>query len=435
MHPTRSRPSSIKPGFQMRAYLALRPLLQPLMRWVVKRRVREGKDDPARSVEKLGTATQPRPEGRLVWVHAVGLGEVLALRPLLVQMQAQTPDISFLITSTARSSAKVLHANLPPRSLHQFLPLDGPDYMRKFLDHWQPDLSIWSEQDLWPGAIEDTYNRGIPLAYINARLNAASTKRRAKLAGLHADMLSRFSFVAAQNNQTQTNLRTLGAQEPQLFKSLKPAAAPLDVDAKALAHFEKITAGRKIWVAASTHPADEDVVIETQKILTAQDPDHLLILVPRVPDRAPQITTALHQADLDFAQRSTGQDPTPQTSVFLADSFGELGLWYRLSQIAFVGASFAEIGGHNPWEPACLGLPVLYGPNVQNFASDYADLTEAGAAQLISTQDNPAQKLSEAVTNSAPAETRAKVAQLILEARAAIAPLATALLLLLKPLP
>lgn len=435
MYPTRLPTSASKPGLQMRAYLALRPLLQPLMRRLVKRRVRIGKDDPARSVEKLGIATQPRPDGRLVWVHAVGLGEVLALRPLLAQMQAEAPDISFLITSTARSSAKVLDANLPPRSQHQFLPLDGPDFMRKFLDHWRPDLSIWSEQDLWPGAIEDTYRRGIPLAYINARMNAASTKRRAKLAGLHADMLNRFAFVAAQNGETQSNLRALGAHDPQRFKSLKPAAAPLDVDTKALAHFQSLTTARKIWVAASTHAADEEVVIAAQKILATQDPTRLLILVPRVPDRAPQIATALRQANLSFAQRSTGQDPAPQTSVLLADSFGELGLWYRLSQIAFVGASFAEVGGHNPWEPACLGLPVLYGPNVQNFANDYTELTEAGVAQPISLHPDATQNLADAVTDGARAETQTKAAQLISEARAAIAPLATALLLLLKPQP
>ncbi len=198
---------------------------------------------------------------------------------------------------------------------------------------------------------------------------------------------------------------------------------------------QQITTGRKIWVAASTHAGDEDVAIAAQQILVAEDPDWLLILVPRVPDRAPKITQDLRAANLSFAQRSLHQDPAAQDAVLLADSFGELGLWYRLAAIAMVGGSFAHVGGHNPWEPTCLGVPVLHGPNVQNFANDYADLTEAGVAQLISDQPNSAQNLAEAVTNGARYEGQSKATQLISEARAEIAPLAQALLLLLKPLP
>lgn len=182
-------------GWQLRAYLAARRLAQPLMRAVLARRLKQGKEDPARLPEKLGRPTAARPAGRLVWLHAVGLGEVLALRPLIAALQAEDPALSVLITSTARSSAQVLGSNLPAGAVHQFLPLDGPDFLRRFLDHWRPDLSIWSEQDLWPGAICDTAARGVPLAYVNARIGARAAAKRARLGGLYRDVLGRLSLI------------------------------------------------------------------------------------------------------------------------------------------------------------------------------------------------------------------------------------------------
>ncbi len=174
----RGSPIPAPTGLQLRAYLAARVLAQPLMRRALRRRMARGKEDPARIGERLGQATAPRPEGEVVWVHAVGLGEVLALRPLILALQERAPGLSFVVTSVARSSAQVIAANLPPRCTHQFLPLDGRDFVAAFLDHWRPALSIWSEQDLWPGAIHDCAARGIPLAYVNARMNAESLRRR-----------------------------------------------------------------------------------------------------------------------------------------------------------------------------------------------------------------------------------------------------------------
>ncbi|MDP3264370.1 MAG: glycosyltransferase N-terminal domain-containing protein [Tabrizicola sp.] len=382
-------------------YGAARRVLQPVMRAVLKQRIRQGKDDPTRAGEKLGQPTVPRPDGPLVWVHAVGLGEVLALRPLIDALQVARPGLMVLVTSTARSSAQVIGRNLPPGALHQMLPLDGPDFMRRFLDYWQPALSVWSEQDLWPGAISDTAARGIPLAYVNARMNAVSFASRARLAGLYRDMLRRFDLVCAQDAESAAHLRLLGADAVAEMRSLKPAAPPLRVDESELETLRHELAGRRVWVAASTHAADEVVVIAAQQRLWAADPAWLLILTPRLPARADEIAAALDAAGLGFVQRSRGGAIGPDTGVLLADSFGELGLWYRLAESAFVGGSLGGAGGHNPWEAICLGVPVICGPDTANFRADYAELAALGLARQIPPGDAAAQRLADEVARSA----------------------------------
>lgn len=416
---------------QTLAYLALRPALQPVMRLVLKRRLKQGKEDPARIGEKMGQATQARPEGRLVWMHAVGLGEVLALRPLILQMQAEAPDLHFLITSTAKSSAGVIGANLPPRCQHQFLPLDGPDFIAAFLDHWQPSLAIWSEQDIWPGAIHDTAQRNIPQAWVNARMNAESLRKRLRMKSLYADALAQFQLIAAQDPGTAGNLETLGAPFSEVTGSLKPAAEPLGADPAKLAQALHITQGRRVWVGASTHAGDEPLLLAAQKELLERDPSALLILAPRLPARADEIIVSLKQAGLNFAQRSKDEFPGPATRVWLADSFGELGIWYRLASVSFVGNSFNGQGGHNPWEPLCLGLPVLHGPDVANFSADYRQLDELKLAREL-----PPDPEAIALAILAPVDgIRGLANSVVAESRRALMPLARKLLALMEARP
>jgi 3-deoxy-D-manno-octulosonic-acid transferase len=360
----------------------------------------------------------------------VGLGEVLALRPLIQAMQAEAPDLSFVITSVARSSAQVIAGNLPPRCTHQFLPLDGRDFVAAFLDHWRPALSVWSEQDLWPGAIHDCAARGIPLAYVNARMNAASLRRRRRVAGLYRDVLARFALVAAQDEETAASLRSLGA-DPVVTGSLKPAAAPLAAEAADVDRLSAALQGRRVWVAASTHAADEAVLIPAQVALWQADPAWLMILAPRLPQRGDDIAAALMAAGLPFARRSAGQvpglGPGLGHAVWLADSFGEMGLWYRLAERAFVGGSNGGLGGHNPWEPLVLGLPVLHGPDTANFAADYAALDAEGLAVLV-----PADPVALAAAIAAPAaDSAARAEALVQDARARLQPLAARLLALI----
>ena len=411
-------------GWQLRLYLAARPLLPPLAGLVLRRRLQRGKEDPARIAEKQGRASLPRPAGALIWIHAVGLGEVLALRPLITALQDARPGLSVLVTSTARSAAQVAGANMPPRTLHQSLPLDLPAPARRFLDHWQPDLAIWSEQDLWPGLICDTAARGVPLAYVNARMNAKAHARRQRAAGLYRDMLRRFALIAAQDRQSAEHIASLSGRDVQVIRSLKPAAAPLAADAAELARLQNALQGRRIWVAAPTHPEDETAALQAQAQLFAQDRSWLAILAPRQPTRAPEIMQALDAAGLRFARRSAGEVPGPDAGVWLADTFGEMGLWYRLASRALIGGSFGPVQGHNPWEAICLGLPVLHGPNTANFASDYAQLQAAGLARQVTAQD-----LAQALNAPPP---RQDAGKLVAAARADAARLARDLLALME---
>ncbi|MFN4129333.1 MAG: 3-deoxy-D-manno-octulosonic acid transferase, partial [Paracoccaceae bacterium] len=214
-------------GLALRAYLAASPLIALAGPLVLRRRLARGKEDRDRMAEKRGYASAARPKGRLIWLHAVGLGEVLALRGLILALARCAPDLHFLITSSARSSAQVIAANLPPRTRHQYLPLDAPSYLLRFLNHWRPDLSVWAEQELWPGAVVAAHARGVPLALVNARMTDAGFARRSKARGLYGDLLARFARITAQDARSANHLRALGADDVCVTCSLKSAAPPL----------------------------------------------------------------------------------------------------------------------------------------------------------------------------------------------------------------
>lgn len=407
-------------GWQLAAYRAATRAMTPLAASLLRRRLARGKEDPARWREKLGETSAPRPEGRLVWLHAVGLGEVLALRGLIAEISRQSPDLSFLITSTARSSAQVLAQNLPPRTLHQFLPLDAPRYLARFLRHWRPDLSIWAEQDLWPNAVAMADAAGIPLALVNARMNAEAFTRRQKARGLYGDLLSRFRMVAAQDADTARHLAALGAPAPQVTGALKAAAPPLAVDEAVLVALAPVLAPRRPWLLASSHPEDEAVALAASARIFAENPSALLVIVPRDPPRGREIAAAARALGLAATLQSAGEGPS--AAIHIADAFGTLGLWYRLCPVSLIGGTFGPTEGHNPWEAAALGSALLHGPHVANFAADFATLDGAGAALPV-TADTLAKALAQDHTAMA-----ARAKALSDAAQGSLAPLARDLL-------
>ena len=354
-------------------YLALSAPFAALAERHLRRRLARGKEDPDRWREKLGQAGAPRPDGPLVWLHAVGLGEVLALRGLIAAMTAVRGDLSFLVTSSTLTSARAFAGQMPPRTRHQFLPLDLPGPVARFLDHWRPDLSVWAEQDLWPRAVVAAAARGVPLALVNARMDARAHRARARAGGLYRDLYRRFALIAAQDAGTAERLAALGAGEVAGTGTLKAAAPPLAVDGAELGRLRAQLAGRRVWLAASTHAGDEAVALAAHAWLMERDPGAVLILAPRDPGRAVAVS-------LPLTRRSAGEAPAP--GVYLADTIGEMGLWYRLAPVALIGGGFG-IGGHNPWEAARLGAAVLHGPGVANFAQDYRDLHDTAAARQV----------------------------------------------------
>ena len=368
-------------GPALRAYLAAShaiPLVAPAL---LRKRLARGKELPDRWREKLGEPGLPRPEGPVVWLHAVGLGETLALRGLIAAMAAQTPGEEFLVTSTTRGSAEVLAVNMPPRTRHQFLPLDAPGYLRRFLDHWRPALSIWAEQDLWPGAVVAAADRGIPLALVNARMNADAHARRRRWRGPYADLFARFRLVTAQDAATARYLEDLGAQEVRVTGSLKSAAPPLAADPAMLADTRAALAGRRPILLASSHPEDEAVVLAA---LRAAPDRPLLLLAPRDPARAERIAEQAGDLGLTTTRRSLAQGPT--ADVWIVDTLGEMGLWYRLCPVTVIGGSYGPTEGHNPWEAAALGSAILHGPHTANFAADFDALKVQGAALEVGAE-------------------------------------------------
>lgn len=371
----------------LRLVLAVSRAAAPLAEPILKRRLARGKEDPTRWREKLGEASAPRPNGPLVWMHGVGVGEVMALRGLIAQLAEARPDLTFLVTSSARSSAAVVKQNLPPRTIHQYLPLDFPKPVTAFLDHWQPDVAVWSDQEVWPRLAVTAARRGVRQAYVAARITDKSAKARAKFGRAYGDLYGLMDAIHAQDHSTKSNLSQLIGHDNQIeiSGSLKAAAAPLACIQEDLDDLKRVTEGRRIWCLASAHPGDEAIAIEAHEAALKTDPSALLIIVPRDPSTGGQMLAAMQHDGLQVSLRSASPMPPADAPYFIADTFGELGLWYRIAAAALIGGTFGNTEGHNPWEPVALGCPVLHGPRTANFKQDFETLGAANAAQLVDT--------------------------------------------------
>ena len=353
-------------------------VIEPIAPIILKRRLKRGKEHPTRWREKLGFPSAHRPNGPLIWMHGVGVGEVMALRGLILMMREMRPDLQFLVTSTALNSAKAWDRNSIDGAVHQFLPIDLPNAMDRFLDHWKPDLAIWAEQDLWPAMVWRVAERGIGQAIVNARLNNDAFEKRAKAAEVYGAALSRIAIIDAQDDETATNLTKLGGRDVTVSGSLKPIAPPLSDWPVERAAIERGLNGRSLWLCASSHPADEAIALDAQTQRTGS----LLVIAPRRPKRTDDIVAAATERGLKVA---IGADSASlrDADVIIDNSFGQMGLWYRMAEFALIGGTFCDIEGHNPWEAVNLNCPVLHGPRTANFAFDYKMLDGVGGALAI----------------------------------------------------
>lgn len=352
-------------------------------RALLRRRLAEGKEDSARLGERSGEALRLRPEGRLCWIHGASVGESLSVVPLVERLTARDPGLSALVTTGTVTSAKLMAERLPPRAFHQFAPLDHPSFVGRFLDHWRPDMALFVESEFWPNLILKARATASFMALVNGRVSPRSFeswKRRPKTIRY---LLSQFDFLAAQDHQNAERLSALSGRMVPTFGNLKNAAAPLPADETALAVLTRDVADRPVLLAASTHPGEEEKVIEATLLLRSEVPRLLVIVAPRHPARGPEIETAATTAGLRTARRSGSAAIAPDTELYVADTLGELGIFYRIAGATFVGGSLADKGGHNPLEPARLGPAILHGPNVFNFAETYRDMRSAGGSALV----------------------------------------------------
>lgn len=368
-------------------YRTLTALGAPAIAWYLGRRRAAGKEDAARFHERLGEARRPRPDGPLVWVHGASVGESLTMLPLVGRLLADHPALNVLVTSGTVSSAAILAERLPDRAFHQYVPVDRRPFVARFLDHWRPDLVLWAESEFWPNLVTLPAGRGIPLVLVNGRMSPDSFTGWQRYRGLIATMLAGFSRCLAQAETDAERLSALGAKDVRVTGNLKYAAPPLPADAGALATLTAQLGGRPVWLAASTHAGEEAAAAAAHKALKAVHGNLLTIIVPRHPDRGEAIAAELAAAGLTVARRSRSEPVEAATDVYLADTLGELGLFFRLCPVSFMGKSLVDLGGQNPLEPARLGSAVLAGPHMWNFPDITAGLIQAGAAETVADAD------------------------------------------------
>lgn len=363
------------------AYRALTRAATPVLPAALLWRLARGKEDRARLNERVGHASLHRPPGRLAWLHGASVGEAIALQPLLLRLRAR--GFNVLLTTGTVTSARVMEDRLPEGVTHQFAPLDAPAYVRRFLDHWEPDIALFAESELWPNMILETDARGVPLVLVNARVSERSYLRWRRFPKTIQAVLGAVDLCLAQSPADATRLMDLGAARVQVAGNLKYDVPALPADPTQLARLRALIGARPVWLAASTHAGEEEIALAAHCGLLDRFPNLLTIVAPRHPERGGQIAAMARQYGVPASQRSSGGIPGPETQFYVADTIGEMGLFYRLCGIVFLGKSLAGEGGQNPIEPVKLGAAILHGPNVSNFADVYAAFdAEQGAMQV-----------------------------------------------------
>lgn len=361
-------------------YRGLTGMAGPAVRLYLDHRSRRGKEDAARRGERLGYADLPRPPGRLVWLHGASVGEANSALILIDRLLEAAPDAHVLLTTGTVTSAALMAGRLPPRAFHQFAPVDLPDAVERFLNHWRPDAALWLESELWPNQLAALRERNIPAALVNARLSARSFKRWRRLPRTVRAMLSTFSRILAQSDDDAARLTALGAADVACVGNLKFSARPPAVDPAAAAALQAILGDRPRWLFASTHAGEEELAAEAHCQLIDDLPDLLTVIVPRHIARGAEIARMLTDRGLKVARRSLNEPLEADCAVYLADTMGELGLLCRLAPVVCMGGSFVPHGGQNPVEPAQSGAATLYGPHMFNFTQIIRRLEAAEAA-------------------------------------------------------
>lgn len=389
----------MKLPFLIRSYRTATAVLEPAVLGLLYWRQRQGREDRTRLGERQGHPSRARPDGHLVWVHGASIGETLSLLPVVERLTQR--GLAVLVTSGTRTSAGLIARRLPPGAMHQFVPLDVPRYVRRFLDHWHPDLALVAESEIWPNTIVALNQRHIPLVLVNARMSDRSFQRWLKLPRIIGALLDRFAICLAQTHDDAERLATLGAPRVLVTGNLKFDSPPPPADPRVVAHLSGLIAGRPVWFAASTHPGEESAILAVHRALLQRHPHLLTIIAPRHPHRGQEIADIAERSGLRASRRSEGIHPDRATDVYIADTVGEMGLFYRLSPIVIMGGSLVAHGGQNPIEPAKLGAAILHGPHIHNFEGIYASIGAARGALMVKDSASLARAVSGLLSNTA----------------------------------
>jgi 3-deoxy-D-manno-octulosonic-acid transferase len=365
----------------LKAYRLLGAGAYPFIGSYVRWRAANGKEDRERRRERYGVASVKRPDGPLIWAHAVSVGETAAVAPLLESLVDD--GLNVVLTTGTVTSAKLVSDRLGNKLIHQYVPLDLQPAISRFLNHWQPDLAIIAESEIWPMTILELGARRVPQVVVNGRLSDRSFQSWLKRLSLAEALMENLSHVVAQSDVDGERFLDLGARPVTISGNLKADSPPPPDKPVERAQLENEIGNRPRWAAISTHNGEEIIAANVHQALISRIPGLLTILVPRHPDRAGDIRSMLQAKGLRVALRSADEAISPDIDVYLCDTIGEMGVFLRLVEVVFVGNSMTGSGGQNPLEPAMLGTAIVSGRNVQNFRESYQKLLKTGGAGLV----------------------------------------------------
>src|SRR5712672_4435745 len=397
----------------LRVYRKLSSAMVPLAPALIRRRLKLGKEDPARVSERRGMSAEVRPHGPLVWIHGASVGEVLAAAALIEKLRAL--NLRILVTSGTVTSAAIVAKRVPPDVIHQYVPYDSPRFVARFLDHWRPSLALFIESDLWPNLILSSAARRLPMVLINGRMSHRSFPRWRRISATIEALLGRFEVCLAQSEVDAERFTALGSRNVVTTGNLKLDVQAPPADTGRLERLMALTRGRPVIVAASTHPGEEEVLLEMHRELAGYFPQLLTVIVPRHPSRGEAIAHMIAASGLHVSLRSHEDLPTATTDIYIADTMGELGLFYRLAPIVFMGGSLVEHGGQNPIEAVKLGASIVHGPHVFNFTDVYDALDRAGGARRADSQEALVKQLGQLLADPAAREASLVASERVVE--------------------
>ena len=364
-------------------YAALSIAISPLIWLYVHYRRLKGLDDQNRFKERFGYASLPRPEGRIVWFHSASVGETLSLRSFVSGWHTRYPSDHILITTTTITAAKIVRDQFQGIAVHQFVPFDVTFWVNRFLNYWKPDQAFFVDSELWPNSVRACKRKNIPLVLLNARLSDRSYNRWKRVPALAGSLLNQFKLCLAPGPETEERLKALGTKNVGIMANLKFSVPPLPVNQAYIEYFRPLFLNRHIWIAASTHPGEEELIFNVHQILKKELPHLITIIAPRHPHRANALVKKAVTHGLSFQTLASSLIQFASSSDgIIIDEIGQLGTFYTLSDIVFMGGSLIPHGGHNPIEATHFKKPVFYGPHMHNFREVCHVLAQAGSRAL-----------------------------------------------------
>tara|TARA_Y100000590_G_scaffold75479_1_gene83351 strand:+ start:473 stop:1717 length:1245 start_codon:yes stop_codon:yes gene_type:complete len=364
-------------------YKIISYLIYPFVPIYLSNRLSLKKELKDRINERYGYSKINRKKGKLVWLHAASIGESISILPVIQELEKNTEIKQILVTTGTVTSAKIMDERLKGKAFHQFLPLDIPIFVERFLNHWNPSVSIFVESEIWPNFISALNKRNSKLAILNGRMTVKSFNSWSRFKTTALKLFGNFDLCCAQSNDSAFFYENLGIKNTMYTGNLKFSSEPEKLDDKKLKILKKMFKNRKVLLAASTHEGEEEIIANITSKLKKKDKNFLSIVVPRHPNRTEFFS---NKQKLKIAYRSKGQDIMPNTNIYIADTVGELNLFYELANFIFIGGSLVRHGGQNPLEAAFLGKAVIHGPNIKNFADVYEILNHMKLTSLVNNE-------------------------------------------------